>query len=244
MKRRDFLKLGLLGAGGVLTGVYRKDIARELVKYGMRDGEYDFDELLIDGLDELVDAAVKYETKTIPRSPHDGCGYGFFKGNKLLTAQHIINGEFDVFLDKEQGDVIYKDKDNDLVVVEFSKKVSDKYPNIPLGDSDELKVGHLIGQVGEAVLKSFLSDPAKKKGMKHRKVYSTESAPTMLSGGKLGKENVFLLWYGILPGDSGGPAYAYRDGKGEIVGMGKSMFGPYSEFHKINHIKDKLKKYL
>jgi len=237
MDRREFLKdMGIVVVGGGALGLLNscgKDITKTLIKYGISDGEYDFDELLIDDYEKLIDGMIKYDTKTI-NGPFDGYGCGFLKGNKLLTANHIINGEYDAFLDGEQIEIIYKDKENDLAVLE----VPDKYKEyeVPLGDSDELKTGHLVSNVG--------IPHGMKKVVKHRKIIDTEGSDRMLSGRLLGSENVFLTWYSVLPGDSGGPAYAFRDGNPEVVGMGKSMYGPYSEFHKINHIKDKLKKYI
>jgi len=228
MDRRKFLKLGILASSALYVGTYRKEILRKLIEVGLEDGKYDFDEILIDDYDGLNEGAIEYTRKTNPKA-FEGHGIGFKKGDYLWTANHIVDGNWDVFIEDEQMEIVKKDKENDLAVFKLPTGYEGK--EFPLGDSDELKEGNLVvvGGKGNSV-----------KANKHTKIASATGVDWGILSKEVGKENAFMLWASIVPGDSGGPVYAFRDGEPEIVGMNKSYIYGFGEAHKINHIKEAL----
>ncbi len=233
MNRRKFLKLaGTFGAGVAAGGLIKyKSIPEKLIKYSLKDGKYDFDDILIDDLDSVLYDAIEYKTLD---GIFEGYGLGFYKGNKLITAAHILNNETQVFLNNEELEVIHKDRENDIAIIDVPQKYILHEPK--LGNSDELEVGNVIVAVG--IPKGV------RKIARLNRIVAEDGCDCLLTGRHVGKENEFLIWGILSPGDSGGPVFAFRDGEPEIVGMMKSLYGSYGECHKINHILEKTKKYL
>ena len=260
MDRRKFLKnMGILaGMGMVSASMIDGRPVKYLIKKSFEDGKYDFDDLLIDNYDELRFGAVEYKTKIKYKSSNreserNSYGLGFRKGNKLLTANHLVSVDnlimrtpfgmmylpaetlsSHVYFPDGEGKILHKDKKEDIALIEMP----DEYGNeFPLGNSDELEIGNLIALSGKSL--------GQKKVVKQGRVISTYSSDEMRETGGYGKkEDRLLVWYLNMSGDSGGPVYAFRDGEPEVVGMCVTMTNGLGEEVKINHMKDILKKYL
>ena len=260
MDRREFIKdVGIVAGGAAVAGCVP---VKYIVKKSFEDGKYDFDDMLIDSYDELLDGAIEYKTKIKYKSgtkeqERNGYGLGFRKGDKLLTVDHLVSvhnimmrSPFGVMFmpaetleshvyfpdgDEElEGNILYNNKDEDVALIEMPGEYGNEFP---LGNSDELKVGNMVALSGKSLGQSRV--------IKQGRVISTESSDKMTmmrKGGK--KEDRFLTWYVNMGGDSGGPVYAFRDGEPEVVGMCVTMTNGLGEETKINHIKDLLKKYI
>lgn len=260
MDRRKFLKnVGILaGMGAVSASMIDGRPVKYLIKKSFEDGKYDFDDLLIDDYDELRFGAVEYKTKIKYKSSNkererNSFGLGFRKGNKLLTADHLISVNkipirvsfgmihipaetlsSHVYFPDGEGKILYNNAEEDVALIEMP----DEYGNeFPLGNSDELEMGNLIALSGKSL--------GQKKVVKQGRVIATDSSDKIRETGGYGKkEDRFLVWYLNMIGDSGGPVYAFRDGEPEVVGMCVTMTNGLGEEVKINHMKDLLKKYI
>lgn len=254
MDRRAFLRS--VGAISVL-GFAGCSVGNRLVKGSLRDGKYDYDEILVDCYDELLENTIQFKTVTAYVSPFDGQtlrneghGVGFRKGNKLITVDHLFGSaktpqemeklavregekEMRIYLEGEELEVIHRDEQNDLAVLSFPEKYAG---GLPLGDSDKLAEGNLISTVGVPYWQN--------KTIRLGRVVCSKGHEEMLMSRKVGRENVFLTWVQATPGDSGGPVYAFMDGRPEVTGMLTSLYRSYNENHKINHIKEVLKGYI
>ena len=253
MDRRNFLKtLGILSLTTV-TGC----VSSNYIKKALEDGLYDFDDILVDCYDDLLDGVIEFDTKI--KYKHDkktgeekSYGLGFRKGNKLITTSHLIRKknlrlrtpfgiaiiptetiDRKVFFPDGEGEIIFEDVGSDIAVIEMPKEYKREFP---FGNSDELKIGTYTTTVGKSLGKNVL--------VKSGRVVSTSGKEKLYLSDLVGKENVFLVWGINIPGDSGGAVYAFRDGNPEIVGMVDARYDGIGENHKINHILTIVKKYI
>lgn len=258
MDRREFIRnAGIVAGGAALTSCYP---VKYIVKKSLEDGEYDFDDLLIDNYNDLRFGAVEYKTKikymagkSGGESERNSYGLGFRKGNKLITANHLVSIDTlpmrtpfgmmympaetkssHVYFPDGEGKVIYNNKKEDVALIEMPDEYGIEFP---FGDSDELKIGNIVALSGKSM--------GENKIVKQGRVISTSSSEKIRSiGGYEKKEDRFFVWYLNMSGDSGGPVYAFRDGNPEVVGMCVSMTNGLGEETKINHMKELLKKYI
>jgi len=260
MNRRDFLKTvgGAVGIGGLgVTAANRRNILKYIIDDAHKDGKYDFDDELLDNFENLLYGNIEYKTKIKYKSggverEKNSFGCGFRKGNKLITADHLINmdqipirtpigmmynpvktTERHAYFPSGEGEIIFRDAKNDLALIEMPYKHGKEFP---LGNSDELRPGHIVSTVGKPA--------GKKEIVRTSRVVSKDGGSKLISCDLMGPENIFLVWAQNYPGDSGGPVYAHRDGEPEVVGQVLSIFNGIGEDHKINHIKHLLKKYI
>jgi len=245
MNRRDFLKTSLGAGGFALIGCVPL----------LKDGKYDVNDNFIEEFD-LLDGAVEYKTKikyktssSDKENEFNGYGLGFRKGNKLITDSHLINSQpirmrtpfgiismptetlsTEVYFGEDEGGIIYDNEEKDTALIELPKEIGREYP---LGDSDQLETGDVIASVGKSFGKRMLVKPGR--------VVSKDGI-TDYAG--FDEKETFLNWYKNMPGDSGGPIYAFRDGEPEIIGKVLAMHNGIGVNHKINHIKKLVGKYL
>lgn len=261
MDRRTFLKASSMAVGGLAVGC---SPLKYVVLKSLEDKVYDFDEILIKDYEGLLNKAVRYEKSIKYKVDSDeavkeGYGLGFRKGNKLVTADHLItisklrmNTPFGVMeipaetlerhvylpaeesADKQEIPVVYRSAENDLAVLEVPESVCEESK---LGNSSELREGCLVASVGN----TFNIDQLI---VKVGRVISKNAHQNLIFNGELKPEHLFMTWYQNMSGDSGAPVYAFRDGVPEVVGMVITMYNGLGGDHKINHIKEVLKDYL
>ncbi len=85
-----------------------------------------------------------------------GSGWVYSADGYIVTNAHVVGSEKKVEVDfptgtKIYGDVIGADQNSDLAVIKVSVSASELHP-LTLGDSDTLKVGHLVAAIGDPEL--------------------------------------------------------------------------------------------
>ncbi len=105
---------------------------------------------------------------------------------------------------------VYKNRDEDVALLEISSKV--RLPSFPyqIGDSDDLQVGNFVYVVGNPL----------SVGVNVREgIVSAMRAPPEVSAAGVNPVHGFMVSNGLMPGDSGSPIIAIRDGRFELVGI-------------------------
>lgn len=154
------------------------------------------------------------------RIPQKGLGTGFIfrSDGYILTNEHVIQGAEQIkvtFKDgrKYDGKVIGSDSLTDIAIIKVD---ATNLPALPLGDSDEARVGEWVIAIGNpyglshTVTVGVLS-------AKGRPIYSGDSGREY--------ENFLQTDAAINPGNSGGPLLNI---KGEVIGINTAIL-PYAQ---------------
>jgi len=85
-----------------------------------------------------------------------GSGWVYSADGYIVTNAHVVGSEKKVEVDfptgtKVYGDVIGADQNSDLAVIKVSVSANELHP-LTLGDSDTLKVGHMVAAIGDPEL--------------------------------------------------------------------------------------------
>jgi serine protease Do len=151
--------------------------------------------------------------RNTPNTPPSGTGSGVIieKSGYIITNNHVV-GEADqveVRLSNQvkfTGRVIGKDPDTDLALLKIES--NQELPTVPLGDSDQIKVGQWVIAVGNP--------------------FGLDRTVTIGVISAIGREGVNLARYedfiqtdaSINPGNSGGPLFNL---KGEVIGINTAI---------------------
>jgi S1-C subfamily serine protease len=106
--------------------------------------------------------------------------------------------------------MVYKNKDEDIALLEILSEV--RPPSFPyqIGNSDDLRVGNFVYVVGNPL----------SIGINVREgIVSATKAPPGISASGVEPRHMFMVSNGLMPGDSGSPIIAIRDGRFELVGI-------------------------
>ena len=227
------------------------------------DGEYDNNDMLVDSdtYRDLVEGAVPFyswvkykETDTGDAYSTKTIGSGFLKGESLVTVNHIFEKtcvgretkkgykitpvkmldakayyDIDGLSEPIELSILYQDRENDLAVINFPYGTALEFK---WGDSDDLRVGNLVSVAGT---------PLATTKMLRKGTVGSENSNPLFGMDDIDDAEIFLSWGMLMPGDSGTPVYAFRDGEPEIVGMALTSNNYHNECHKINHIREVLK---
>ncbi len=249
----------------------RKDIEERLRFLETPDGKYDYNNGLVAdwcALDRVLGSVVTIETQTLfetgetsERVVKNLRGIGVVAGPYVLTLDHVVtvNGleiptpfgkislpskkieekTFLVFQGRKLVlEKVLKDPSLDMALFEIPPNDLDLASlTCPIGNSDELTVGNFLYVAGnplnsginmrEGIVSSILG----LEGV-------TELSPR--------RGDLFVISNGVLPGDSGAPVLAMRDGILELVGIVQGTMGStrIGWAIKINPIMKKLSKHL
>ena len=153
----------------------------------------------------------------IPREGTSGSGSIIDERGYVLTNHHVVEDAYKVFLtlydgSRLDGEVIGIDPENDLAVVRFDPENRDLV-TIPMGDSDDLKVGQRVLAIGNPFglertlttgIVSGLGRPLKTQNdLVIRDMIQTDAS--------------------INPGNSGGPLL---NANGEMIGINTMIYTP------------------
>lgn len=149
-----------------------------------------------------------------------GSGFVYDTAGDIVTNYHVVEGAKDVEVDfssgyKTYGTVIGTDLDSDLAVVKVDAPAETLVP-LPLGDSDQLRVGQTVVAIGNP----FGLNGTMTTGIISalgRTLDSLNSAP---SGGFFTAGDIIQTDAAINPGNSGGPLFNIR---GEVVGINRAI---------------------
>ena len=161
------------------------------------------------------------QQRQIQTQPRVGFGSGVIisKDGYIVTNNHVVEGadEIAVKLNDERelkGRIIGTDADTDLALLKIE---GDDFPTIPIGDSDELKVGEWVLAVGNP----FNLSSTVTAGIVSAKARSIGS---MSANGKAADIQSFIQTdAAINSGNSGG---ALVNAKGELVGINAMLYSP------------------
>ncbi|MFO8043824.1 MAG: trypsin-like peptidase domain-containing protein [Alkalispirochaeta sp.] len=161
--------------------------------------------------------AYNWFLEPVPREGSTGSGSIIDDRGYVLTNYHVIEGASRVFVtlaDGEQrdGEVVGTDAENDLAVVKFDPedRVLD---TIPMGDSDELRVGQQVMAIGNP----FGLDRTLTTG-----IVSGLGRP-LRARNDLVIRDMIQTDASINPGNSGGPLL---DRHGRMIGIATMIFSP------------------
>ncbi len=213
------------------------------------DGQYDNHSYLVDSskmkLSRIASSIVKLITRTTFESPDgtrmqnelEGSGV-VVAGRYVLTVEHVVTlhglkiqtpvgileppvkkVDEETYIRWEGEDHLlrnmYRNKDDDIALFELPADVTPPSYPYTVGNSDDLKVGNYVYVVGNPM----------NLGVNVREgIVSALVAPDQISFIDAKGENAFMVSNGLVPGDSGTPVIAIRDGKFELVGLSQGTF--------------------
>jgi hypothetical protein len=126
------------------------------------------------------------------------------------------------------------DFEQDWALFEMLEELKGKYPSFKIGKSDELKPGHFV---------YFIGYPFDNGILLRSGIIETTFFDLKELGPAISKDDAFALSGGVYPGDSGGPVFALRDGKLELVGILRStrLYTNIGHGFKIGPVLEKIK---
>lgn len=153
----------------------------------------------------------------IPQAGGSGSGSIIDSRGYVLTNTHVVDKAYKVFVklydgSEYEGEVIGKDKENDLAVIKFNP-AGKTLSTIKFGDSDKLQVGEKVLAIGNP----FGYDRTLTTG-----VVSGLGRPVR-SGKNLIIRNMIQTDASINPGNSGGPLL---DSLGRMIGVNSMIYTP------------------
>lgn len=149
-----------------------------------------------------------------------GSGFVFDKAGHIVTNYHVVEDATEVEVDfssgyKTFGEVIGTDLDSDLAVVKVDAPAEEIFP-LPLGDSDQLRVGQSVIAIGNPFGLSGTMTTGIVSAL-GRTLDSMNNAPT---GGFFTAGDIIQTDAAINPGNSGGPLF---NTNGEVIGINRAI---------------------
>ncbi len=149
-----------------------------------------------------------------------GSGFVYDKNGNIVTNYHVVEGATDVEVDfasgyKTYGTVIGTDLDSDLAVVKVDVPAEELVP-LPLGDSDQLRVGQTVVAIGNP----FGLNGTMTTGIVSALGRTLDSLNTAPSGGFFTAGDIIQTDAAINPGNSGGPLFNIN---GEVIGINRAI---------------------
>jgi len=153
----------------------------------------------------------------VPREGGTGSGSIIDTQGYILTNYHVVKDAYKVFINlydgsQYEGEVIGKDPENDLAVVEFDPE-GKELVTVPFGNSDKLVVGQLVLAIGNP----FGYDRTLTTG-----IISGLGRPVKTSR-NLVIRDMIQTDASINPGNSGGPLL---NTSGRMVGINTMIYSP------------------
>ncbi len=160
-------------------------------------------------------------------APHDGTvptgqGTGFVidSDGHIITNQHVIEGAEEIEVDFPQGmkawaELLGKDPDSDLAVLHVDLPASSLVP-LPLGDSDEVRVGDPVAAIGNP----FGLTGTMTVGIVSALGRTLESERLTPGGTAFSAGGIIQTDAAINPGNSGGPLL---NDHGEVIGVNRAI---------------------
>ena len=149
-----------------------------------------------------------------------GSGFVFDGDGNIVTNYHVVEGATNVEVDfpsgyKTYGTVIGTDLDSDLAVVKVDVPNDELVP-LPLGNSDQLRVGQTVIAIGNPFGLSGTMTTGIVSAL-GRTLDSLNDAPT---GGFFTAGDIIQTDAAINPGNSGGPLFNIG---GEVIGINRAI---------------------
>ena len=152
----------------------------------------------------------------------EGLGSGFVYDNQghIVTNYHVIEGADDLEVDfvsgyKVRAELVAIDLDSDLAVIKVDVPADILMP-IPLGDSDQVKVGQTVVAIGNP----FGLSSTMTLGIVSAKGRTMDSFHESPTGGTFTAGDLLQTDASINPGNSGGPLLNLS---GQIIGLNRAI---------------------
>jgi S1-C subfamily serine protease len=171
------------------------------------------------GVVNITTETVSYNwfLEPVPREGNSGSGSIIDRRGYVLTNNHVVSEAFKVFVTladgaRLEGDVVGSDPENDLAVVKFDAG-GRALSTIPLGRSDDLRVGQKVIAIGNP----FGLDRTLTTG-----IVSGLGRPIRTQN-DLVIRDMIQTDASINPGNSGGPLL---DSRGRMIGVNTMIYSP------------------
>jgi len=155
---------------------------------------------------------------TIPRG--QGSGFVIDRDGHIITNLHVIAGASAIEVDFTSGmkvwaELVGVDSDSDLAVLKVHVPEADLVP-LPLGDSDEIKVGEFVAAIGNP----FGLQGTMTVGIVSAIGRSLESEHLTPEGIRFSAGDLIQTDAAINPGNSGGPLLNFS---GQVIGINRAI---------------------
>ncbi len=178
-------------------------------------------DLILTSLYEKVNPGVVFIWVQSSAGEGSGSGFVYDKQGHIITNYHVVEGAESVEVDfpsgyKVEGEVIGTDLDSDIAVIKVNAPESELFP-LPLGDSDQLKVGQMVVAIGNP----FRLNSTMTLGIisaKGRILDSIRAGADQVSSYAAG--DTIQTDTLINPGNSGGPLLNLS---GEVIGINRAI---------------------
>ncbi len=149
-----------------------------------------------------------------------GSGFVVDTDGHILTNQHVIDGAAEIEVDfpsglKSWAELIGTDPNSDLAVLKVDVPQEGLFP-IPLGDSDQVRVGDFVIAVGNP----FNYEGTMTLGIVSSKGRTLESINPAPGGAYFSAGDLIQTDAAINPGNSGGPLININ---GEVIGVNRAI---------------------
>lgn len=149
-----------------------------------------------------------------------GSGFVVDREGHVVTNYHVVQDAQRVEVDftsgyKAYGTVIATDLDSDLAVIKVDAPAEELHP-LPLGDSDQLKVGQTVVAIGNP----FGLSGTMTVGIISALGRTLESERAAPGGAFFSAGDIIQTDAAINPGNSGGPLFNLR---GEVIGVNRAI---------------------
>lgn len=175
--------------------------------------------LIIDLYERVVPGVVAIQTLTAEGGSL-GSGFVYDTDGHIITNFHVVENATDLEVDfssgyKTRGKVIATDLDSDLAVIKVEAPQEELSP-LPLGNSDDMKVGQTVVAIGNPFgLSSTIT-----MGIVSAKSRTLSSFRPSSGGSYFSAGDIIQTDAAINPGNSGGPLINLN---GEIVGVNRAI---------------------
>lgn len=195
--------------------------ANPVVQYILPDGTSAISDTTLTSIYERVNPGVVSIFVSSREGEGSGSGFVYDKDGHILTNYHVVEGAETIEVDfpsglKVDGSVLATDLDSDLAVILVDVPADQLIP-LPLGDSDELKVGQMVVAIGNP-FSTYSSTMT--LGIISAKGRILDSLRTDLDQNTFTAGDIIQTDAAINPGNSGGPLLNMN---GEVVGINRAI---------------------
>ncbi len=149
-----------------------------------------------------------------------GSGFVYDKDGHIITNFHVVDGANNLEVNFPSGfktlaKVVGTDSDSDIAVIKVTAPPEELYP-LPLGDSDQLRVGQSVIAIGNP----FGLDGTMTTGIVSALGRTLDSMHQSQDGGLYTAGDIIQTDAAINPGNSGGPLLNLN---GEVIGINRAI---------------------
>lgn len=149
-----------------------------------------------------------------------GSGFVYDKDGHIITNYHVVEDAQDIEIDfpsgfKARATVVGTDKDSDIAVLKIDAPADELVP-LPMGDSDQIKVGQTVVAIGNpyGLDGTMTTGIVSALGRTLDSMHSTQDGSVYTAGDLIQTDAA------INPGNSGGPLLNLQ---GQVIGINRAI---------------------